>query len=87
METAQTQNLPQSPENDQAPSSLLTPSPLSKDLSQTSSQNTIDFEEVASTREQSLRNVMNRYNHNPQSLKQNHQTLFLMKVWIHTLEV
>lgn len=53
METAQTQNLPQSPENDQASSSLLTPSPLSKDLSQTSSQNTIDFEEVASTREQS----------------------------------
>lgn len=56
METTQTQNLPQSPENDQAPSSLLTPSPLSKDLSQTSSsQNTIDFEEVASTREQSLK--------------------------------
>lgn len=56
METTQTQNLPQSAENDQASSSSLTPSPLSKDLSQTSSsQNAIDFEEVASTREQSLK--------------------------------
>lgn len=56
METTQTQNLPQSAENDWASSLSLTPSPLSKDLSQTSSsQNFIDFEEVASTREQSLK--------------------------------
>lgn len=88
METTQTQNLPQSAENDQASSSSLTPSPLSKDLSQTSSsQNAIDFEEVASTREQSLKECDEQIQPNPQSLKQNHQTLFLMKVWIHTLEV